>query len=104
MKKKLEAREKRKFKTARRNVSQLLELQKGVIKKMPKKYNKMPIHEDLETAKQRLKSLASHLQRYTRELEARRINQMFSNEPSKVSTGEQYDNCPTKAGDRLILA
>lgn len=36
------------------------------------------IPEALETAKQRLKSLVSRLKRYTREIEGRRINQLYS--------------------------
>lgn len=32
--------------------------------------------------------MPSHLKRYTKELEARRINQLFSTEPSKVQYGK----------------
>ena len=59
-----------KIKETRREVSQLSELQKGICGN----YNKLFIPEALETAKQRLTALATHLKRYTGEAEARRIN------------------------------
>ena len=74
-----------KIKEARREVSQLSEVQKGVMKKQaPKRYIQMPIPEALETAKQRLQALASRLKRYTRENEARRVNRLFATQPAKV--------------------
>lgn len=74
-----------KIKEARREVSQTTEAQKGAMKKqVPKRYSQMSIPEGLETAKQRLQALASRLQRYTRENEARRINRLFTTQPAKV--------------------
>uniref|UniRef100_A0A669EZW7 Reverse transcriptase domain-containing protein n=1 Tax=Oreochromis niloticus TaxID=8128 RepID=A0A669EZW7_ORENI len=81
-----------KIKVARREVSQLTELQKGATKKVHKKYSKLSIPEALETAKQRLTALASRLRRYTREIEGRRINQLFSTEPAKVYSQWQGNN------------
>uniref|UniRef100_A0A3P9C3E3 Potassium channel, subfamily K, member 10a n=1 Tax=Maylandia zebra TaxID=106582 RepID=A0A3P9C3E3_9CICH len=81
-----------KIKVARREVSQLTELQKGATNKVPKKYSKLSIPEALETAKQRLTALASRLRRYTREIEGRRINQLFSTEPAKVYSQWQGNN------------
>ncbi len=83
---------KAKIKATRREVSQLSELQKGVRKGLPKKYNKLSIPEALETAKQRLTALATRLKRYKGEAEARRINRMFSTEPSKVYSQWQGNN------------
>lgn len=37
-------------------------------KELPKKYNKLPTTEAVETAKQRLTALATRLKRYTREV------------------------------------
>ena len=73
-----------KIKAARRDVSQLSELEKGKTTKVPKKYRKLSVTEALETAKQRLTALAARLKSYTRELEAWRINTMFTAEPSRV--------------------
>ena len=72
-----------KIRATRREVSQLAELNKGN-KGAPRKHNKLSIPEALETAKQRLAALATRLKRYTKEIEARRINKMFSTEPAKV--------------------
>lgn len=47
-------------------------------------YNMPPIAEALETAKQRLKALATGLKGFPHQVEARRIIRMFSSEPSKV--------------------
>ena len=81
MRQRLEA----KIKVARREDSQLSELQKGAMKrKLPKKYNKLSMSEALETAKQQLTSQATKLRRYTREAEASSVNKMFFTEPSKV--------------------
>uniref|UniRef100_A0A3Q0R276 Hyperpolarization activated cyclic nucleotide-gated potassium channel 3 n=1 Tax=Amphilophus citrinellus TaxID=61819 RepID=A0A3Q0R276_AMPCI len=86
-----------KIKAAQREVSQLSELQKGAMKSgVPKKYNnKLSVPEALETAKQRLTALATCLKRYTKDIEARRINQMFSTEPSKVYSQWQGINMRT---------
>ncbi|KAA8577610.1 hypothetical protein FQN60_007909, partial [Etheostoma spectabile] len=81
-----------KIKATRREVSQLSELQKGARKGLSKKYNKLSIPEALETAKQRLTALATRLKRYKGEAEARRINRMFSTEPSKVYSQWQGNN------------
>lgn len=62
---------------------------------MPRKYNKLSIPEALETAKQRLKALATQLKRYTGETEARKINRMFSTEPFKVYCQWQGNNMRT---------
>ena len=75
-----------KIKATRREVSQPSELQKGAIKReLPKKYNKLSIREALDAAKQHLTALAIHLRRYTTEAKARRIDRMFSTEPSLPS-------------------
>jgi len=49
-----------KVKAAQREVSQFSELQKGSMKReLPKKYNKLPTPEELETSKQRLTALVA---------------------------------------------
>ena len=48
------------------------------------KYSKLSVTEALEAAKQRLIAPAARLKRYTRDMEARRINRMFTTEPSKM--------------------
>ncbi len=63
-----------------------------VNKGAPRKYNKLSIPEALKTAKQRLTALATRLKRYTKEVEARRINKMFSTEPAKVYSQWQGNN------------
>ena len=67
--------------TTRREV---LEKVKGVNipKQLANKYSKMSTAKALAAAKQRL--MATHLKRYTREVETRRIIRVFSNDPSKV--------------------
>lgn len=65
------------------------------MKTVPKKYSELPKPEALETAKQRLTVLASHLKRYTRKLEGRTINQLYSTEPSKVYTQWQGNTMRT---------
>ena len=58
-----------------REVSFLSETQKGVNiqKQLPNKYNKLSTAEALtQTAKERLKALATHLKRYARVVETRR--------------------------------
>lgn len=66
-------------------VKQLSELQKGTMKMVPKKYSKLPTPEALETDMQRLKVFAKPLEEiYQREIEGRRINPLFSTEPSKM--------------------
>ncbi|XP_078026514.1 uncharacterized protein LOC144464187 [Epinephelus lanceolatus] len=68
-----------KIKATQRQVNQLAELHRGnmVNKGLPRKYNKLPIPEALKTAKQRLTAPATRLKRYTREVEARRINRIL---------------------------
>uniref|UniRef100_A0A7N8XHF5 Reverse transcriptase domain-containing protein n=1 Tax=Mastacembelus armatus TaxID=205130 RepID=A0A7N8XHF5_9TELE len=83
-----------KIRVTRREVSQLSELQRRGMK-FGKKYSRLSIPEALETAKQRLTALATRLKRYTREIEARRINRMFSTEPSKVYS--QWEGSNTRA-------
>ena len=56
----------------------------NIQKQLPKKYTKLSTAEALETAKQRLTALATCLKRYTREVETRRIDRMFSNNLFKV--------------------
>lgn len=56
-----------------------------------RKYNGMCITEALETAKQRL---AARLMRHTTEAEAKRINAMFSKEPSEVYSQLQCSSIP----------
>ena len=73
-----------KIKGTQREVSQLSELQKGETTKVLKKYSKLSISEALETAKKRLTALDGCLKRYTRDVEARRINRIFTTEPSEV--------------------
>ncbi|XP_051931164.1 uncharacterized protein LOC127607108 [Hippocampus zosterae] len=74
-----------KIKAARKDVSQLTEAQRGVMKRpIPERYIQMTIHEALETDKQRLQALSSRLKRYTKENEARRINRLFATQPAKV--------------------
>ena len=51
-----------------------------------------PPPEALETAKQRLTALASRLRRYTKEAETKKINALFSKEPSKVYSQLQCKN------------
>lgn len=58
-----------------------------------KKYNGMYITEALETAKQRLTLLAARQMRHTTEAETKRINSMFSKEPSKLYS-LLYSNIP----------
>lgn len=87
-----------KIKVAWREVSKLLKLQKGVIKK---RYLRST--EALETAKERLTALASHLKRHTRETEARKINKLYFIEPSKVYSQWQRNNITTKAGEGTVL-
>ncbi|XP_055364306.1 uncharacterized protein LOC129604011 [Betta splendens] len=82
-----------KIKTARREMSQMTEAQRGAMKRpMPKRYSQMTIPEALETAKQRLQALASRLKRYTRDNEARRINRLFATQPAKVYSQWQGNN------------
>ena len=64
-----------------------------VNKGAPRKYNKLSIPEALETAKQNLTALATQLKRYTKEVEARRINKLFSTEPAKVYAQWQGNSC-----------
>ncbi|XP_055077834.1 uncharacterized protein LOC129456254 [Periophthalmus magnuspinnatus] len=81
------------IKTARREVSQLSEAKKGNMKKqVPKRYSQMPIDEALETAKQRLQTLASRLKRYSRENEAKRLNHPVSSQPAHMYAQEQGNN------------
>ena len=79
------------IKATRREVSQLVELQKGnmVNKGASRKYNSVSITEALKTAKQRLTALATRLKRYTKEGEARRT------EPAKIHLCKTYSkqNC-----------
>ncbi|XP_078026439.1 uncharacterized protein LOC144464171 [Epinephelus lanceolatus] len=83
-----------KIKATQREVSQLTKLHRSnmVNKGAPRKYNKLSIPEALETAKQRLTALATRLKRYTKEVEARRINRLFSSEPAKVFSQWQGNN------------
>ena len=79
-------------------------MQKGVKiqKQLPDKYSKLSKAEAVETAKQRLTALATRLKRYTREVETKIINRMFSLysqwQVSKMAAGppkaemEQYWN------------
>ncbi|KAA8578119.1 hypothetical protein FQN60_009194, partial [Etheostoma spectabile] len=69
--------------------------QNDLAEKLPchgEKYHKLSIPEALETAKQRLTTLATRLKRYKGEAEARRINRMFSTESSKVDSQWQGNN------------
>ena len=79
-----------KIKTTRREVSQLVEIQKGAdIKdktRLLRKYKELSPPEALGTAKQRLAALASRLRRYTKEAEVMKMNTLFSKEQSKVSS------------------
>lgn len=76
-------RQEAKIKVAWKEVSQIPGLQRAVMKKGgPRNYNKLHIPDALKTDKQRLMALSSHLKRYTREMQGRRINQLFSTEPS----------------------
>lgn len=70
-----------------RGVSSPTEQSKGVKlkKELPKKYRKMSTDEGLDTVKQRLTVLATHLKKY---MEARRKNVIFSNQPGKVYSGK----------------
>uniref|UniRef100_A0A3Q3D242 Uncharacterized protein n=1 Tax=Hippocampus comes TaxID=109280 RepID=A0A3Q3D242_HIPCM len=82
-----------KIKAARKDVSQLMEAQRGVMKRpIPERYIQMTIPEALETAKQRLQALSSRLKRYTQENEARRINRLFATQPAKVYAQWQGPN------------
>ncbi|XP_051906082.1 uncharacterized protein LOC127590686 [Hippocampus zosterae] len=83
-----------KIKAARKDVSQLTEVQRGMMKRpIPERYIQMTIPEALETAKQRLlQALSSRLKRYTKENEARRINRLFATRPAKVYAQWQGPN------------
>ncbi|XP_051931065.1 uncharacterized protein LOC127607055 [Hippocampus zosterae] len=82
-----------KIKAARKDVSQLTEAQRGVMKRpIPERYIQMTITEALETAKQRLQALSSRLKRYMKENEARRINRLFATQPAKVYAQWQGPN------------
>ncbi|XP_051939828.1 uncharacterized protein LOC127612992 isoform X2 [Hippocampus zosterae] len=82
-----------KIKAARKDVSQLTEAQRGVMKRpIPERYIQMTIPEALETAKQRLQALSSRLKRYTKENEARRINRLFATQPAEVYSQWQGSN------------
>ena len=65
---------------------------------LPKKYRQLSATEALETAKQRLTALATRLKRYSSEVEAKRINRMFSDNPAKVCSqwqgGENTEDPP----------
>lgn len=61
----------------------------------------MPIHQTLETAKQKLTAFSSCLKRYNIEIEPRRIN-LYSTEPSKLYSQCQGNNIRT-APPRLKL-
>ena len=50
------------------------------------KYSKLSTAEAPEIAKQRLTAQATHLKRYIREVETRRINRIFSNNLFRVYT------------------
>ncbi|XP_073427278.1 voltage-dependent calcium channel gamma-8 subunit isoform X2 [Dendrobates tinctorius] len=87
-----------KIKVTHRKVRQLTEIQKGVkIKNQTKldKYKGLTPNEALETAKQRLTAHAARLGRYTRVAEAKKINALFSKEPSKVYSQLQSNNTKT---------
>ena len=55
------------------------------------KYNKLSRAGSLETVKQRRTALVAHLKRYTRSVEAQRINRLVTTEPSKVYS-QREDN------------
>lgn len=59
-----------------------------------RKYNGMCITVALETAKQRLTLLVARLMRHTRQEEAKRINALFIQEPSKVYFQLQWSYTP----------
>lgn len=89
-----------KIREAQKDVSELKEVQKGVMRNrswMDKQYNKMYITESLETAKQRLTVLVTRLNGYTREEEAKRVNSLFSKDPPRVCSQLQGNNS-TRAG------
>ena len=70
-----------------RKVSLLSKIQKGVTfgtfgNRCPEEDARCP----QETVKQRLTAVAARLKRYTREVETRRINRLFSNNPSKANS------------------
>lgn len=52
--------------------------------RIKKRYNEMSIIDVLQAAKQRLITLAIKLKQYTRNTEARRINGLFSKDPSRM--------------------
>lgn len=54
-----------------------------------KKNKTRPITKLLKHTRQRLTGLAACLKRYTREIEARRINKLFSTEPSNMYSQQQ---------------
>ena len=96
-----------KIKTTRREVSQLGEIQKGLDLKDKTRLlgkDKRLSTEALETAKQRLATLASRLRRYTKEAETKKINALFSKEPSQVYSQLQCKTTerpkPPKAGTK----
>lgn len=81
----------------------MVELQKGVnIKGMIwllEKYKGLTPSEALEIAKQKLTALATRL-RYTRKVEAKKINGLFSKVPPKVYSHLQCNNCSTAINSR----
>ena len=96
-----------KIKTTRREVSQLVEIQKGVeIKKKTRllgKYKRLSPPETLETAKQELTALASRVRRYTKKAESKKINALLSQEPSKMYLQHQCKTGATKSRNRTVL-
>ena len=98
-----------KIKTTRREVSQLGEIQKSVELKnktrLLGKYKGLSPLEALETAKQRLAALANRLRRYTKDAETKKINALFSKEPSKVPAPVQNHRKTraTKTRNRMVL-
>ena len=76
-----------KVKAARSDVSKLTEkMKKGKPTKDKTRLliGSTPVWTQLETAKQRLVALSTRLTRYTKEANSKRINALFSKEPSKV--------------------
>jgi len=77
----------KKIKKQRAEVSKLSTLASGIAirdARLRQKYQDTTPQVALEIAKQRLTALAARLKRYTREAESRRINRLFTSDPSKV--------------------
>ena len=67
---------------ARKEVNQLSKIKTGTSRTA--EFNSKTVKEQLETSKQRLMALTSRLDRYTHEANFKRINTLFTTDPSKV--------------------